>query len=67
MKRPLTYGSHGGELKIHLNGVEIGTYPDDNFTLVSFCQESIQDDALITFDAVTNDQVIFSRILNWEF
>ena len=56
MKRQFIYGSHGGDLKIHLNSVEMGTYPDGDFT---FCQESIQDDALITFDAVTNDEVIF--------
>ena len=56
MKRPFIDGSHGGELKIHLNSVEMGTYPDGDFT---FCPESIQDNVLITFDAVTNDQVIF--------
>ena len=61
MKRPFIDGSHGGELKIHLNSVEMGTYPDGDFT---FCPESIQDNVLITFDAVTNDQVIFGRISN---
>ena len=40
---------------------------EDVDVLRSSGQESIQDDALITFYAVTNDQVIFWRISNWEY
>ena len=29
--RPFVYGSHGGELKIHIDGTEIATYPDHHF------------------------------------
>ena len=57
VKRPFIYASHGGELKIHIDGTEIATYPDNHFGEERYCPEQIQDGALITFDAVTNDQV----------
>ena len=57
VKRPFIYASHGGELKIHIDGTEIATYPDGHFSEERYCPEQIQDGALITFDAVTNDQV----------
>ena len=61
VKRPFIYGSHGGELKIHIDGNEIATNPDGGFNLVKYGPEYIADGALITFDAVTNDQVILTK------
>ena len=55
--RPFVYSSHGGELKIHIDGTEIATYPDGHFKEETYCQAEISDSALITFDAVENDQV----------
>ena len=57
MKRPFIYASHGGELKIHIDGTEIATYPDSHFVPETYCSAEIQYGSLITFDAVTNDRV----------
>ena len=50
-------------MKIHIDGTEIATYPDGNFIEERYCPEQIQKGALITFEAVTNDQVHSSRAL----
>ena len=63
VKRPFVYASHGGELKIHVDGCEIATYPDQHFSEERYCPAQIQEGALITFDAVTNDQVNSSLAL----
>ena len=57
VKRPFIYASQGGELKIHIDGTELATYPDAIFTEERYCSDDIQYGALITFDAVTNDRV----------
>lgn len=57
MYRPFVYSSHGGELKIYIDGTEIATYPDGHFKKETYCPEQITDGAVINFDAVENDQV----------
>ena len=57
VQRPFIYASHGGELKIYIDGNEIAIYPDGHFAKEKYCPEQIPDGARITFDAVTNDQV----------
>ena len=57
VKRPFIYASHGGELKIHVDGTEIATYPDNHFSEERYCPAKISEGAFITFDAVTNQRV----------
>ena len=58
MKRPHIDWSNGGELKILIDGTEIATYPDDHYQEKRYCRNQIRYGALITFDAVAeNDRV----------
>ena len=57
VQRPFIYASHGGELKIYIDGNEIAIYPDGHFVKEKYCPEQIPDGARITFDAVTNNRV----------
>ena len=65
VKRPLIYASLGGELKISVDGTEIGTYPDGTTKVENYCPDSgtVSENSLVTFDAVQNDQVCLNRFL----
>ena len=67
VKRPFVYASHGGELKIYVDGIQIATYPDGIFQEKIYCPQNIQYGDLVTFEAVTNDRVCSTWVLQKVF
>ena len=64
VKRSTALNSNGGELRIVIDSTEIATYPDGDYQEKRYCQNQIQYGALITFDAVAENDRVCSTWLN---